>query len=265
MQRACDQRWVAVFNAPVVVVDPDPSMADMIGRYLGDRTVLSACDVQQAVELTRREHPLAVIINLPPDTSAANWTALLGGPMERFGMPVFRCSIPSPSWLRYSVGFDGCLAKPVSREALESAIEECSPPVSVLVVDDDPGFVRLMMRFLEGTEAVSEARSAYSGDHALRLARETRPSLILLDLLMPEMDGFQVLHALRATPELDDARIVAVTATAYGDEVLARRASYLTLTRESGLDTATVLRLLNSALEWVQPDYAVEETSLSSA
>ena len=265
LQRTRDPRRADLSYAPVVLVDPDPSMADMISRYLDDRTILCARDVQEAIDLTQREHPLAVVINLPPDTPAASWTTPLGGPIERFGVPVFRCSIPSPSWLRYSAGLDGCLTKPVSRTALRDVIEECPRPTCILVVDDDPGFVRLVTRILEGMETVGEVHSAYSGAHALRLAQETRPDLILLDLLMPEMDGFQVLQALRAAPEPIGTRIVAVTATSYGEEVLAHRANYLTLTQETRLDTATLLQLLNSALERVRPDYTAGETSLSRA
>ena len=260
-----DRRQAGPSHAPVLIVDPDPSMADMLSRYLGDRTLLGVHDVQQAIEVTKQEHPLAVIVNLPPDAPAADWTASLGGSVEQFSVPVFRCSIPSPSWLQYTVGFDGCLTKPVSREAMQGVIEGCARPVSTLVVDDDPGFVRLMMRILEDIEAVGEVCSAYSGAHALRLAHEKRPDLILLDLLMPEMDGFQVLRALRAAPELGGVRIVAVTATSYGEEVLLQRANCFTLTQEGGLDTATLLQLLDHALAQVRPDYTGGPVSLSRA
>lgn len=265
LQRTRAPSRVDLSGAPVVIVDPDPSMGDMISRYLGDRPIVSARDVGQAVALTEQEHPLALIVNLPPGAAAADWTASLGEAAKEYGVPVFRCSIPSPSWLRYSVGFDGCLTKPVSREALRGVLAECPQPVSVLVVDDDPGFVRLMTRVLQDMEAVSEVRSAYDGIHALRLAWEAKPDLILLDLLMPEMDGFQVLQALHAAPKRDGTRIVAVTATTYGEEALTQRASHFTLTQETGLDTATLLQLLNSALDWVRPDYTVAETSLSRA
>jgi signal transduction histidine kinase/CheY-like chemotaxis protein len=265
VQRTRDHSQADLTSAPIILVDPDPSMGDMIGRYLGDRIILGARDTQQALELTQREHPLAVVINLPPDTSAADWTAPLGGAMEEFGVPVFRCSIPSPSWLQYSVGFDGCLTKPVSREALRDVLEEYSQPVSVLVVDDDPGFVRLMTRILHDMKAVRVVRSAYDGLHALRLAQEERPDLVLLDLLMPEMDGFQILKVLRAAPKQNGTHIIAVTATTYGEEALTRRASHFTLTQETGLDTAALLHLLNSALDWVRPDYTAGETNSSRA
>ncbi len=245
-------------KAPVVVVDPSPSIPDLLGRYLGERAVLGASDMDEAAALTQQEHPAAVIVNLPPDTPAEAWTAPPRGAIAQLGVPVFRLSIPSPSWLQHSAGFDRCLTKPVSREMLELTVNECERPVSVLVVDDDAGFVRLLTRVLESLEAVSAVHTAYNGTHALRLAREVQPNL-------PEMDGFEVLQALRAMPELGPVRVVALTATMGGEEARADRPGRLTLTQATGLNTATLLSLLNAALGLVRPGYAGAESTSSSA
>ena len=179
---------------------------------------------------------------------------------------MFRCSIPSPSWLRRSTGLDDCLTKPISREILGQALQKhCAQPNSVLVVDDDPGFVRLMTRMLETLGCVGEIRSAYNGSHALRLAREIVPDLVFLDLLMPEMDGFQVLRTLHRDPALCDIPVVAVTATSYAETVLRRRGSRFTLTQAAGLSTGTLTELLNGALRCVRPVYVAVVKSLSSA
>jgi len=181
--RVPGRRKADLSRAPIVVVDPDPSVADMLKRYFGDRPVLHAHDIHQARGLTQREHPLALIVNLPPDAPTEEWMAHLGGPVERYDVPVFRCSIPSPSWLQQAAGFDGCLTKPVSQSMVKSVLERGVQPIVALVVDDDPGFVRLITRMLETSGIVSEVHSAYNGAHALRLAREKRPNLVLLDLL----------------------------------------------------------------------------------
>jgi CheY-like chemotaxis protein len=248
---------VDFLDAPILVVDPDPSMADMFSRYLGERMVLGARDLQQVPEIIQDEHPQAVIVNLPPDVPKNEWLAQPGGILKQFGVPVLRCSVPSPSWLRHATGFDDSLTKPISREMVAHLVAECTPPVSVLVVDDDPGFVRLMSRFLGEIDAVGEIRSAYDGKHGLRLAREFMPDLVLLDILMPEMNGFQVLEALQSILGREKMRVVAVTATAYGEDALSQDAIYLTLTQETGLDTATVFQMLNSILKWVHPDYTL--------
>ena len=82
---------------------------------------------------------------------------------------------------------------------------------------------------------------------------------------MPDMGGFQVLNLLRNVPERNQMYIVAVTATAYGEETLLWRAAHLTLTQATGLDTTTILQVLNNALKWVHPDYTTGDNNFPSA
>ena len=256
---------VNALDMPIIVVDPDPSMADMFSRYLGERVILGARDLEEAAQIIQEEHPQALIINLPPDIPEKEWLSQSSDILKEFDIPVFRCSVPSPSWLHHVSGFDDSLTKPISREMVENLIKERIPPFSVLLVDDDPGFVRLLTRFLEKIEGVAEIYSAYNGERGLGLAREAKPNLIFLDISMPNMDGFQVLEALENTPERKNMHIVAVTATAYGEKTLSQKAPYLTLTQEKGLDTTAVLQLLNNSLKWVRPDYTAREDKSSKA
>lgn len=245
--------------APVLVVDPDPAVGEMISRYLGDRRVLPAADAEQAEALIEAEHPLAVIVNQPPDAPGHEWLAPLGEHGRRYGVPVLRCSIPSPSWLKLGSGLDACLAKPVSRATLSRLLGEHPARGRILVVDDDPGFVRLMGRLLNMIDRDAEVLTAYSGAQAVRLASERVPDIVLLDLVMPEMDGFAVLQALRADPALVSTRIVAVTATSYAEDALQQRGMYLTLTQPLGLSPGTLVELLRDMLRVVKPNYVLGE------
>ena len=245
---------------PVIVVDPDPGIADMLSRYLGDHPALAARDAAEAERLVEAEHPLAIIANNLPETPVETWLGSLGEFSERYSVPVIRCSIPSPSWLQQSAGIDDCLTKPVSRESLRSLLERyCRKPSTILVVDDDLGFVSLMVRMLGTMELADEVLTAYSGVDALRLARERVPDLLLLDLLMPEMDGFQVVEALRRDPALRDISVVAVTATSYAEEMLSRRGGYFTVTQSKGLSTGMLTEFLSVALKVLQPNYVGED------
>ena len=243
-------------RATVIVVDPDPSIADMLSRYLGDRRVLAARNGAEAEKLVDVEHPLAIVVNQPPDAPPEEWLGALGEKSARYNVPVLRCSLPSLSWLTRSKGLDGCLTKPISREVLNRVLDEGETPRTVLVVDDDPGFLRLMERMLGTLSPASRVLKAGSGPQALRLAHENIPDLVLLDLLMPEMDGFQVLEALRGDPLLAKVRVVAVTATSYAEEALRRRGGHLTLTQALGLSAGTLTELLNAVLGVVKPSYA---------
>lgn len=243
-------------DGPVLFLDPDPGMAEMLRRYLGDRRVLAVRDVGEAERLIEKEHPLTVIVNQSPDAPPDAWLGPLGELSIRYDVPVLRCAIPSPSWLRQATGLDGCLTKPVSQEALSQLLDAyLQPPKRVLVVDDDPGSVRLMCRLLAAVGLQAEIAKAYSGAQALRLARQNVPDLVLLDLLMPEMDGFEVLQGMRGEPALAGTRVIAVTATSYGEEALRRRGGYLTLSQPSGFSAGTVTELLYAVLGIARPRY----------
>ncbi|MDI7275897.1 MAG: hybrid sensor histidine kinase/response regulator [Anaerolineae bacterium] len=250
-------RQQAATQRAVVVVDPDPSVAHMIRRYVGGDIVLEAPDASAAEDLIECQHPLAVIVNQAPDTPAEGWLGPLGQRCRQYSVPVLRCSIPSPSWLRRTTNLDGVLTKPVSRETLERVVRQyCGPSGTVLVVDDYPGFVSMVSRMLAAMGSVGRVLTAYSGQQALALAREARPDLMLLDLLMPEMDGFEVLRRLRADPDLAGIRIVATTATNYVEEALSHLGGALTVSQSQGLPTGTVLEALTAILGIVRPRYA---------
>jgi DNA-binding response OmpR family regulator len=82
----------------------------------------------------------------------------------------------------------------------------------ILLADDDPGLRRLIGTTL-GTEDF-EVIQAVDGEEALRIARQERPELVLLDVNMPKMDGFQVCHTLKTDPETSGIKIVMITARA---------------------------------------------------
>jgi CheY-like chemotaxis protein len=79
---------------------------------------------------------------------------------------------------------------------------------TILIADDDPRFVRLMTRFLQGYEI----QGAPDGRAALALMADSPPDLLLLDLMMPEMDGTEVLAAMAARPELARIPVIVVSA-----------------------------------------------------
>src|SRR5688572_25184853 len=80
----------------------------------------------------------------------------------------------------------------------------------ILIVDDEPDNLRLAADLLEYVGAT--VSSAENGKHALELADQFKPNMILLDLAMPEIDGWEVQQQLRTRPEFDQTPIVALTA-----------------------------------------------------
>jgi signal transduction histidine kinase/CheY-like chemotaxis protein len=246
-------------DAPILVVDPDPGIPEMLSRYLEDRVALHVTDPVMAEAIIEAERPIGIVINQPPDAPEAAWLGNLGELSRRYAVPIVRCSIPSPGWLARSIGLDDCLTKPITRESLRRVVSKhCGPHDTVLIVDDTPGFVALMTRLLTALELTGQVLTAHSGPEGLRIARERGPQLILLDLLMPGMDGFEVLAELRSDPALRSIHVVGATAAGYELEMLRSRGGQFTLTRAEGIGAAALVELLNTVFRTVHPHYAPE-------
>jgi CheY-like chemotaxis protein len=217
---------------------------------------MSAGSLADAEALIEKEFPIGLIVNQTPESDSASWIGDSGEISRMHDVPVIRCSIPSPSWLRQNGDLADCLTKPVSRERLTQTVSRfCHGPSKILVVDDDPGFVSLITRMLLSMDEHHRILPAFGGSQAVALARLEKPDLILLDLLMPEMDGFEVIRALRDGPAVA-CKMVAVTATSYAEEALLQRGCYFTVTQPRGLSTVAVVDLLNEVFRVSKPHYA---------
>jgi CheY-like chemotaxis protein len=140
------------------------------------------------------------------------------------------------------------LVKPVTQAQLRSALGRLVRlPKSALVVDDDPEMSRLLSRMIRSLSPGCQIAAAEDGARALELLREMRPDVVLLDLLMPSVDGYAVLETMRGDPQLRSVPVLVVTARGLQDETTV--ASTLSLSREGGLTVAEVMRWLTGGLE----------------
>jgi CheY-like chemotaxis protein len=128
-------------------------------------------------------------------------------------IPVVVVSILDERDTGYALGAAEYLIKPVGREALLGALGRCAAPPphqrTAIVIDDDPRQLELVEATLgpQGWTVLSAA----SGADGVALAQAAHPAVVLVDLLMPELDGFQVVEALRADAALADVPIVVLT------------------------------------------------------
>jgi CheY-like chemotaxis protein len=139
---------------------------------------------------------------------------------ERFAsVPVVIVSIVTDKSRGMSLGASQVLQKPVSREEFSRSLAAIGFSVgpqtdqeqrTVLVVDDDPKAVQLLGAYL--TPAGYRVLSAFGGQEGIDVARQQRPNLILLDLMMPEVNGFDVVDALKVDVNTATIPIVIVTA-----------------------------------------------------
>jgi signal transduction histidine kinase/CheY-like chemotaxis protein len=191
-------------GAAILVVDDDPSVRQLIARHLeqeGWKTV-QASNATDALQLARESHPMLITLDIMmPD--ASGWWVLekLKEDPQTAGIPVLVVTIVEDQRLVFALGASDYLGKPYDRGALIAKIRRLLPKLDgkrVLVVDDDPDARTMLGKILkeEGAEVVAAA----SGDEALTLIAQSPPDLVLLDLMMPGMSGFETVARLRAQP-----------------------------------------------------------------
>ncbi|MDB5100271.1 MAG: domain S-box protein [Cyanobacteria bacterium RYN_339] len=203
---------------PVVTIDDDPEMLHLIAERLKDTPYVAvpASTGESGLQLVRELKPYAVILDiiLP---AKDGWTVLreLKGDPATADIPVLILSVAESKVLGYSLGAAAYMTKPVDQHALLATLERLgssTPPGDgyVLVMEDDPD-ARGLYRELLGARGcrVVEAEDGTQGIAAI--AHEL-PALIILDLMMPKMDGFEVLAWLRRQPHARHVPVVVVTA-----------------------------------------------------
>jgi CheY-like chemotaxis protein len=200
----------------VLVIDDDPNALDLLGRTLqgaGVR-VVTASDGREALRLARELHPAAITLDvLMPGMDGWGVLRELKDDPETLEIPVIMVTMTDDRELGYALGATEFLTKPVERGQLVQLLERHAPEGSdqrALVVDDKAENRAMLRRALEKEGwQVSEAEN---GRVALEKVADSRPSLILLDLMMPVMDGFEFVMEMRQVEAWRGIPIVVVTA-----------------------------------------------------
>jgi CheY-like chemotaxis protein len=200
-------------TSTVLVIDDEPAVRELMQRFLGRDgfRVLTAGGGEEGLRLARELSPDAIILDvlMPGMDGWAVLSALKADP-ELADIPVVMLTIVDDKNLGYALGAADYLTKPIDRERLTAVLGKYRRDRPILVVDDDPGLRELVRRILEreGYEVVE----AENGRVALERLRESVPGVILLDLMMPELDGFDVVSAVRAHAAWREIPIIVVTA-----------------------------------------------------
>ncbi len=236
----------------VVVVEDDRPSLELLTLYLEGAgvEVLGARDGPSGLEIVRRNQPAAVVLDIRlPDMDG--WdvlTALKADPVTA-EIPVVVVSMLDERGTGFALGAAEYLVKPVSREHVLAALARVGvlPEAgTLLVIDDDPLALELVTAVLEPRGWT--VLSAGDGETGTAMARSHRPSVVLLDLLMPGMDGFAVAEALRsdtATRAIPIVVLTAKTLTRADKDRLRGRISYVA--QKSEFDPAVLISLVTRA------------------
>ncbi|HTW26655.1 MAG TPA: response regulator [Acetobacteraceae bacterium] len=203
--------------ATVLVVNDDAAGRRIVAAHLVREGYMAveAASVEAAIAAARQHRPDAITLDLTmPQPEAGSVLAQLQSDPATAAIPVVLVSVSDERGLGFALGAAACLTKPVDRgELAEALARHCRVEgrAVVLVVEDDAPTREMTERIL--ARMGHHAAMAADGRQALDwLCANEPPALILLDLLMPEMDGFALLAELKARPEWHDIPVIVVTA-----------------------------------------------------
>jgi signal transduction histidine kinase/DNA-binding response OmpR family regulator len=218
----------------VLLIEDDPRSLELLTLYLErDGFEVVACeDGRAGMEAARRLRPAAIVLDIMlPDTSGWDFLGLVKGDETTARIPVVIVSMLDERGKGLALGAADYLVKPVSRDDLLATLHPIiaaqvgDGSCKVLTIDDDPVAIKLIESVLgeKGFTVVG----ALSGGEGVQAARTERPDLIILDLLMPETDGFEVVERLRADPSTAEIPIVILTAKTIAPEERERLAAHV--------------------------------------
>jgi CheY-like chemotaxis protein len=197
----------------VLVIDDDESGRDVVARFLAKEgfRVAVANGGAEGLRLAHDLRPDAITLDvMMPGLDGWAVLAALKADGATDSIPVVMLTMLDDRGLGYTLGATDYLTKPIDRERLVTALAPYRRDRPVLVVEDDPVLRALLRRMLEREGyAVAEAEN---GRVALGRVHERTPGVILLDLMMPEMDGFEFLEELRRHDAGGAIPVVVVTA-----------------------------------------------------
>ena len=206
----------------VLVVDDDPTACDLMRRFLAKEgfDVVTAKDGEEGLRLARKLTPSLITLDvLMPGLDGWSVLQQLQSDPQLAAIPVVMLTILDEKNKGYALGASDFVTKPIDRERLRTLLAKYRSDDAgqrVLLVEDHEATRRFLRRMLIGEGC--QVTEAENGRVALERLADIRPDLILLDLIMPEMDGFEFLAELRKTPASREIPVVVVTAADLTEE-----------------------------------------------
>ena len=196
-----------------LVIDSDPASLYLTKKYLSESgyTVAATDDAARGVEIASKARPALITLDLDSlDDDAGVIERLVAS--HKHGTLVVFSSDPEREHRALDSGAGIFLRKPVERAALIAVLERAKAPSQkrVLVVDDDPDALELAVAMLE--DGGYDIQTTANGREALDAIARHQPDAIILDLMLPEMDGFEVVHRMSLNPEWRKIPVILLTA-----------------------------------------------------
>ncbi len=251
-------------NNLILVIDDDPSVLELMQRTLTKEgyDVQCASSGEEGLRLARELRPAAVTLDVMM-LEMDGWTVLtsLKADPVTADIPVVMLTIVEDKERGYTLGATEYMTKPVDRERLVAVLHKYvkGSGLRVLIVEDQAGDREMLRRILEKEGfQVSEAENGRVG---LEVALENPPDLILLDLFMPEMNGFEFIHVMRRQEQIADIPVIVVTARDITKKIRAQLNEHVQVTMQKGdFSSAELLKEVRCLLAQLTGDETKEDT-----
>jgi len=203
-----------VAKKTVLAIDDNAESICIIRKYLGEEyRVVGLLSGEEAVEKAKEVDPLAITLDiLMPGKDGWEVLRELKETSETEDIPVIILSIVDDKRLAFSLGATEYIVKPVGKQALLRKLrnlEKLGRIKRVLVVDNDPETVRLIGNVLKESEY--QVSTAYNSKDAIKSIQDYRPDLVVLNLTMPEVSGFDVIEYLKTGEGVKDILLIVLT------------------------------------------------------
>jgi CheY-like chemotaxis protein len=243
----------------VLVIDDDQTSRDLIAQYLGDQgiRVITAKGGLEGLQRARELKPSAITLDVMM-SDLSGWAVLaeLKADPELASIPVVMASVADEQRKGLALGAADYLTKPINPETLTRSVGRFlrSPAGTRVLIVEDAAAQRAVARAALETKGcvVSEAPN---GRAALEKLRQEGADLILLDLIMPEMDGFEFAAALRANPQWKGIPVVVLTSKELSAEERERlKASVSQVLIKHEFNSADLIHHVRSAMNGARPN-----------
>lgn len=244
-----------------LIVHDDPGVMRLFARRLEGYRVVGTPNLQDAPRLIDELHPRAILTT--PSLAEELTRQLSQAP---FDVPIITCALPRIADQGQFQGVISYLVKPFAPEALAATMRqvEHDGETTVLLVDDDPDAVDLLERMLTLIPRPYNILKAYDGLQALQQMQRTVPDVAFVDLIMPGMDGGELIAKMRADERTREVPVVIVSAQSW-IENSATLGTSLGVTSREPLSLSTGLQCLKALLDALSPRYLAKEAIAQSS
>jgi len=237
----------------VVCIDDDPDVLLLLKNHLVSEgfEFYGVTDSRNAVDIVRQYRPVLVTLDIMmPQKDGWQILQELKSDPELKEIPVVIHTVVENKALAVSLGAESYLVKPVQAEKIISVIRKFTgtDEGEILVVDDNEDFTNFLRNLLERSKFT--IYTAKNGVEAIKLLHRTVPRLVFLDLLMPEMDGFEVVEKMYEDEKLKEVPVVVLTAKEVTEDERTKLNSKIkNVVRKEGLTREIILREVNKFIQ----------------